>query len=65
MFNEQEIKARIIAKCEGRSYMLQELIIEMQARGRKTITLAELAHKLIEEEERVKKAREDWQRGNK
>ena len=32
MFNEQEIKARIIAKCEGRSYILQELIIEMQAK---------------------------------
>lgn len=65
MFNEQEINARIIAKCEGRSYILQELIIEMQANGRKTITLAELTHKLIEEEERVKKAREDWQKGNK
>lgn len=65
MLNEREIKARIVAKCEGRSYILQELIIEMQANGRKTITLAELAHKLIEEEEKVKKAREDWRKGNK
>lgn len=65
MFNEQEIKARIVAKCEGRHYMLQELFIEAQAKGRKTITLAELTHKLIEEEERVKQARADWQKGNK
>lgn len=65
MLDKQEIKARIIAKCEGRSYILQELMIEMQANGRKTITLTELTHKLIEEEERVKKAREDWQKGNK
>lgn len=60
MLDEQEIKARIIAKCEGRKYMLEELIIEMQGNGRKTIKLEELIAKHREEENRVATARENY-----
>lgn len=60
MLDEQEIKARTIAKCEGRKHMLEELIIEMQGNGRKTIKLEELIAKHREEEGRVNTARENY-----